>query len=61
MHKCMKHLGLLALAIVASAAWADNKREFNQNVETPDYAFKEQTTSLPDYPAQNAQIGRAHV
>lgn len=55
MHQYVRHLCLFALTIAATMASADNKREFNHNLAEPDYAFKDQSVSLPDYPNEQAQ------
>lgn len=55
MRQCLSRLCLLALVFNATAAWAENNRDFNHNVDEPDYAFQEQEVGLPEYPSDDAQ------
>ena len=45
----------LALLCTSLSAIAADSKEFNQNIKEADYSFKDQTLSLPDYPAADGK------
>lgn len=55
MKSSLVQLGVLSALLCSSMAFAASKKEFNQNIDDPDFAFKQQEVSLPDYPAANSK------